>query len=95
VYNPEGKPETLRFDSINSMLLNEFLKEHRQVQAQERKLREQQAMIAELKQQIQTLVARVERTIGKSNTSTSRRRSAKRERISRLRKSGKPSVGDP
>ena len=32
VYNPEGQPETLRFDSINAMLLNEFLKEHRKVE---------------------------------------------------------------
>src|SRR6266496_2455678 len=32
MYNPDGKPETLRFDSINAMLLNEFLKEHRNVQ---------------------------------------------------------------
>jgi predicted metalloendopeptidase len=41
VYNPEGKPETLRFDSINAMVLNEFLKEHR-------KLEEQQATITQL-----------------------------------------------
>jgi hypothetical protein len=42
VYNPEGKPETLRFDSINAMVLNEFLKEHR-------KLEEQQATITQLR----------------------------------------------
>src|SRR5438034_4967504 len=42
VYNPEGKPETLRLDSINAMLLNEFLKEHR-------KDEEQQASVAGLK----------------------------------------------
>src|SRR5439155_24132507 len=29
VYNSEGKPEALRRDSINAMLLNEFLKEHK------------------------------------------------------------------
>ena len=38
----EGKPFTVRYDQINAMLLNEFLKEHRKVQ-------EQQATIAELK----------------------------------------------
>ncbi len=32
VDNPEGKPETLRFNSINAMLINEFLKEHRKVE---------------------------------------------------------------
>jgi hypothetical protein len=41
-YNPYGKPETLRFDSINAMLLNEFLKEHKRVE-------QQQASIAQLK----------------------------------------------
>ena len=52
VYNPEGKPETLRFDSINAMLLNEFLKEHRTVQ-------QQGAVIAELKQEIANLAVTV------------------------------------
>jgi uncharacterized coiled-coil protein SlyX len=42
VFNPEGQPETLRFDSINAMLLNEFLKAHGTVQ-------EQKATIAQLK----------------------------------------------
>jgi hypothetical protein len=66
VYNREGKPETLRFESINAMLLNEFLKEHRTVQAQECKirkqqgqLREQEATIAELKKGLQSVVARL------------------------------------
>ena len=40
--NPEGQPESVRYEQINAMLLNEFLKEHREVE-------EQQASIAELK----------------------------------------------
>jgi uncharacterized coiled-coil protein SlyX len=31
----EGKPYTVRYDAVNAMLLNEFLKEHKQVKAQE------------------------------------------------------------
>ena len=50
VYNSEGQPETLRFDSINAMLLNEFLKEHRKVE-------EQQVAITELKKEMESLVA--------------------------------------
>jgi trimeric autotransporter adhesin len=50
VYNPEGKPETLRFDSINAMLLNEFLKEHRKVE-------QQQATIAKLGNDVQRMSA--------------------------------------
>jgi Chaperone of endosialidase len=38
----QGKPYTVRYEAVNAMLLNEFLKEHRTVQ-------EQQATIAELK----------------------------------------------
>jgi hypothetical protein len=38
----QGKPYTVRYDAVNAMLLNEFLKEHKKVE-------EQQATIAELK----------------------------------------------
>src|SRR5262249_39716090 len=31
----EGKPFTVRYDAVNAMLLNEFLKEHRKVEALE------------------------------------------------------------
>jgi trimeric autotransporter adhesin len=38
----QGKPYTVRYEAVNAMLLNEFLKEHRTVQ-------EQQAIISQLK----------------------------------------------
>jgi uncharacterized coiled-coil protein SlyX len=34
----EGKPYTVRYDAVNAMLLNEFLKEHKKVQHQETKI---------------------------------------------------------
>jgi len=46
----QGKPYTVRYDAVNAMLLNEFLKEHRKVQ-------EQDAMIARQQKQIETLAA--------------------------------------
>src|SRR6266542_4351089 len=46
----EGKPYTVRYEQINAMLLNEFLKEHRKVE-------EQQATIAELKKDLRATVA--------------------------------------
>jgi trimeric autotransporter adhesin len=46
----EGKPFTVRYDAVNTMLLNEFLKEHRKNEKQE-------TTIAELKTQIATLAA--------------------------------------
>ena len=32
--NREGKPESVRYEQINAMLLNEFLKEHRKNEEQ-------------------------------------------------------------
>jgi hypothetical protein len=46
----EGKPYTVRYDQVNAMLLNEFLKEHRHVQ-------EQDAIIARQQEQIEALTA--------------------------------------
>jgi hypothetical protein len=61
-----GRPQTVRYEQINAMLLNEFLKEHRKVEAQarkmvaqEHKIGEQEAMISELKEDLQIVVARL------------------------------------
>ena len=32
VRDANGKPQTVRYEQVNAMLLNEFLKEHRTVQ---------------------------------------------------------------
>src|SRR5438105_9165407 len=59
----KGKPYSVRYDQVNAMLLNEFLKEHREVERQQSKIEnqeetiirlmtssvKQEAMIAELK----------------------------------------------
>jgi trimeric autotransporter adhesin len=47
--NEEGKAYTVRYEAVNAMLLNEFLKEHRKVEQQGRKGQEQEATITELK----------------------------------------------
>ena len=45
----QGKPYGVRYDKVNAMLLNEFLKEHRRVEKQSREILEQQTTITELK----------------------------------------------
>ena len=45
----EGKLYTVRYDAVNAMLLNEFLKEHRKVEEQQSKIQKQQGTISELK----------------------------------------------
>ncbi len=47
--NKRGEPDSVRYEQVNAMLLNEFLKEHRKVEDQWRELHEQQATITELK----------------------------------------------
>jgi len=44
----DGKPYTVRYEAVNAMLLNEFLKEHRTVQEQQKEI---DALRAELKEQ--------------------------------------------
>jgi hypothetical protein len=50
----QGKPYTVRYEAVNAMLLNEFLKEHRKVQ-------ELEANAAEQQKQIETLTAGLQR----------------------------------
>ena len=49
VRDAKGKVYTVRYEAVNAMLLNEFLKEHRKVEMQERKVQAQEATIAQLK----------------------------------------------
>jgi hypothetical protein len=56
VRDDEGKVSTVRYEAVNAMLLNEFLKEHRAVAdlktiaaTQQTKMRDQAAIITELK----------------------------------------------
>jgi hypothetical protein len=50
--NPEGQPESVRYEQINAMLLNEFLKARKVIE-------EQQTTVAQLKKEMETVVARL------------------------------------
>ena len=45
----QGKPYTVRYEAVNAMLLNEFLKEHRKVTEQGNEIAKLKATVAELK----------------------------------------------
>jgi len=62
VRDKEGKPYTVRYDAVNAMLLNEFLKEHRKNEKQEAIIMQlkstdakQEAIIAQQQKQIEAL----------------------------------------
>ena len=57
VRDKEGKPYSVRYDQVNAMLLNEFLKEHQTVQELKSAAVKQEAMIASQQKQIEALTA--------------------------------------
>jgi trimeric autotransporter adhesin len=57
VRGEDGKVMTVRYEAVNAMLLNEFLKEHSEVQRLKGKTAEQEATIAQMKKQIVALSA--------------------------------------
>ena len=75
VRDEDGEIYTVRYEAVNAMLLNEFLKEHKKVEEQERRVQEQVAttiklastvakqneMIAKQQKQIEALTATVQK----------------------------------
>jgi hypothetical protein len=83
----EGKPYTVRYEAVNAMLLNEFLKEHKRVEEQARKLENQESRIREQ----QVTIGELKRIIGKQQkgieavTAHVREQESKIERVSAQR----------
>ena len=61
IRDKDGKPYSVRYEAINTMLLNEFLKEHRKVEKLEATVAQQQtsfqSRLAEQEMQIQALAS--------------------------------------
>jgi hypothetical protein len=66
VRDKDGKPYSVRYDQVNAMLLNEFLKEHRKNEEQDATIARQQKQIAALTAGLQKVSAQLE--AGKSAT---------------------------
>jgi trimeric autotransporter adhesin len=69
----QGKPYTVRYEAVNAMLLNEFLKEHQKVKDLEGDVAKQEKQIDALTVGLQKMAAQVElkapapRTVGNSH----------------------------
>jgi hypothetical protein len=66
IRDQKGEIYTVRYDAVNAMLLNEFLKEHRKVeeqdhklQEQDRSIRQQDTSVEELREEIRRLTETV------------------------------------
>ena len=62
IYDPEGKPYTVRYDAVNAMLLNEFLKEHR-------KVKQLEVMVTNLATTVKEQAAQIEKISGQFQAS--------------------------
>ena len=56
----QGKPYTMRYEAVNAMLLNEFLKEHGTVQELKKEIEALAATVKEQAAQIQNVRAQLE-----------------------------------
>jgi hypothetical protein len=61
VRDKDGKPYSVRYEQVNAMLLNEFLKEHKKVQELEATIAHQQKSFARQQAQIETLGFRLQK----------------------------------
>jgi hypothetical protein len=63
VRDKDGKPYTVRYDQVNAMLLNEFLKEHKTVQELKSAMLAQQSIIAQQRESFERRLAEQEKEI--------------------------------
>jgi hypothetical protein len=63
VRDKEGKPYSVRYEQINAMLLNEFLKEHKTVQELKSTVQKQEAIMAREQRSFQSKLAEQEKQI--------------------------------
>jgi septal ring factor EnvC (AmiA/AmiB activator) len=63
VRDERGKPYSVRYDQVNAMLLNEFLKEHKAVQELKSTVQKQEAIIAQQQKSFESKLAEQEKRI--------------------------------
>ena len=63
-YDDQGKPYTVRYEAVNAMLLNEFIKEHAQMQSLKATIETQQKALDAQQRQIDDLRTAFESTGG-------------------------------
>ena len=68
VRDKEGKPYSVRYEAVNAMLLNEFLKEHKKVEQLESTIASLAATVKEQAAQIQKVSAQLELSKSASQT---------------------------
>ena len=60
VRDNEGKPYSVRYDQVNAMLLNEFLKEHKAFVQEQRKVQELEKQVEKLAAGLQKVTTQIQ-----------------------------------
>jgi len=63
VRDKEGKPYSVRYDAVNAMLLNEFIKEHRKNEEQEATISQLQSKLTQQQKRFESKLAQQEQQI--------------------------------
>jgi len=63
VHDKEGKPYSVRYEQVNAMLLNEFLKEHKTVQELKSTIQRGEEIIAQQEKRFESRLAEQEKRI--------------------------------
>jgi hypothetical protein len=58
-HNVQGQPESVHYEMVNAMLLNEFLKEHKRVEAQQASIAELKSTVAQQQKGMEVLTAQL------------------------------------
>jgi septal ring factor EnvC (AmiA/AmiB activator) len=87
----EGKVYTVRYEAVNAMLLNEFLKQHRTVQELKSTVAKQEATIAQQQKDSQSTAAQLQREI-KALTASLKEQAAQIQKVSAQLEAGKPAT---
>ena len=65
----EGKPYTVRYDQVNAMLLNEFLKEHKAFVEEQQKMKNLEALVGGLMATVKKQSEQIQRVSAQAETS--------------------------
>src|SRR5262249_44903681 len=68
VRDKNGEIYTVRYNAVNAMLLNEFLKEHKRVQEQQATITELKSTVAQQQKRMETLTAQLRQQAAKIQT---------------------------
>ncbi len=81
VRDDNGEIYAVRYDAVNAMLLNEFLKEHKKIEELNSKLAEHERLIARQRKEFQTTVARQDNEI-RALIATAKEQAAQIQKVS-------------